>query len=396
MAYSAEEAYSLSITVGSDQIGLNLKAFDIYISDSIYRLCPQVTFITDDISGIAFESRLGILGQEIAFTINDTHSTVTYPLTCIVYETPETKSANGLSGVLKLQFSHTAKFSLKQPKCYDNKTPADAFKDLISNMNQTFNAFANNKMNSPTVNVDKTTACVSYPLIYNPGYDNEEFLNKILLPLAANGEPNTTPYFAYINAENKAYFESLKDISEKSPIKTLVFGKSIDNIDNAAVIFTLQSFSQEYNKVSNFVDESFTFFNREQEIESQDTSLKKVFNPLAMMRKSSSMTLLSPEKYDHVIDANEEYAKNNYEKRKGILFDKLYVLTIMDLELSAGKTVNVETYMNINADEKAESYSGKFIIESAEHIWNSSQLTGYTRLVLGRASMEVKGKEMYS
>ena len=81
MGNSLENTYKFTITVGSQQIGLNLKSVNLSVSDSIYELAPRVILTAADSSGISFESRLNILGQEIAFTVNTGEVEVSYPLT---------------------------------------------------------------------------------------------------------------------------------------------------------------------------------------------------------------------------------------------------------------------------------------------------------------------------
>lgn len=398
MGYEPNKVFSFTIVVDSSVIPLNLTGFNISIQDSIYKLCPELVLSSNDISGIGHESRLNILGQEITFSIDNSDSDIiSFPMVNVLYETNKNETSNGLSGIFNFRFIHAAKFSDKRPTAYENLSPSNIFSTLLGIINKNAGRFSGSKMKQPIVTIETTEQAVSYPLIYNPGYDNEKFLNEILLPLSAKGGTNTTPYYAYINNENKAYFESLDTMLAKSPIKTLVFGDDLGNRENAAVLFTLNSFSQDYTKIESFIDTSFTWLNEMQEIKEQDISLLKTIKPIAIIKKDTSVTLESPESYDTIINADEEYGKVNFNKRKGLLIDKLCVLTIMDLSLSAGNTVNVETYLNtpdVNK-EKSDNYSGKFLIEASEHFWDASKLMGFTRLILGRTSMNIRGRDMY-
>lgn len=399
MGYEPNKVFSFTIVVDSSVIPLNLTGFNISIQDSIYKLCPELVLSSNDISGIGHESRLNILGQEITFSIDNSDSDViSFPMVNVLYETNKNETSNGLSGIFNFRFIHAAKFSDKKPTAYKDLSPSNIFSTLLGIINKNAGRFSGGKMKPPVVTIETTEQAVSYPLIYNPGYDNERFLNEILLPLSAKGGTNTTPYYAYINNENKAYFESLDTMLAKSPIKTLVFGDDLGNRENAAVLFTLNSFSQDYTKIESFIDTSFTWLNEMQEIKEQDISLLKTIKPIAIIKKDTSVTLESPESYDTIINADEEYGKVNFNKRKGLLIDKLCVLTIMDLSLSAGNTVNIETYLNIsdvNNKEKSDNYSGKFLIEASEHFWDASKLMGFTRLILGRTSMNIRGRDMY-
>ena len=278
MADSPESRYSFNLTVGSEQTPLNLRAFTIFVSDSIHSLCPQVGMFTNDISGLTLESRLNIIGQNIMLSMYDGMHEASWPLTCTSYEMPKSDTMNGLAGALQLMFKHTAKFSSKEPKGWTDSSPADVFKDVISKANQDFNSFTKNTQKAPLVEISGTSECVSYPLILNPGYDAEKFIDEILLPLSTDGSPSGTPFCAYIDAENKAHFESLKNIIDKASSRSLVFGKQPDAETGSIALVTLQNFSQDYNKIVDFVDESFVFFNEKREITSQAYSL--------MVRKS--------------------------------------------------------------------------------------------------------------
>ena len=394
MGNSLENTYKFTITVGSQQIGLNLKSVNLSVSDSIYELAPRVILTAADSSGISFESRLNILGQEIAFTVNTGEMEVSYPLTCTLYETPEVNSSNGLSGTLKIEFRHAAKFSGKEATGYSSQSPADIFKTLVSQMNNDFNSFSNGSVKAPVVNIDKTSRCSTYPLILNPGYETDRFLNEVLLPLANDGSTATSPFYAYINIENCANFESLKDMLQKSPCRKIVFGQALSADTGDVMALTLYNFSQDYGKVSSFIDQSFTYLDKKHEIHSEDISLNKIVTPLALMKNSTRTNLVYPENTYETIDETKESGVEMFGHRKGLLLDKLVVTTFLDPMMCAGKTVDLNIYLNIPGIEKSNNYSGKYLIESSEHIWNARSLMGYTRLVLGRMSMQIKGKEM--
>lgn len=395
MAYSPEETFRFTITLGSQEIGLNLKSFDISVRDSIYSFAPEVTFTTNDISGTGFESRLNILGQDMAFTVGTGTAEVSYPLTCTCYETPETDTSNGLSGTLKMVFRHAAAFVGKQSEGWERQSPADVFKYLISQMRNDFVSFTHGQLQSAIVEVNHTSRCSAYPLILNPKLNAEDFIDKILLPLANDGSVSTSPYYAYINIENRANFESLKDMMDRAPVKKILFGKTPGDETNAITAIKVIPYSQDYSRISEFIDKTFTYLDQKHEVRSEDISLDKVVIPLALMKSSSTETLVSPSDLRGTIDPVKEAGMIINKERKGLLFDKLIVLVFMDVTLCAGRTVDVEAYLNIPGETKSQNYSGKFIIESSEHLWDASSLMGYTRLILGRMSMQVKGREMH-
>ena len=393
MANSPENQNSFSLTIGSEEISLNIKTFEISLSESIYTLCPQATFTMNDFSGIMMESRLKILGQDVAFTMSDTSATTMLPMTCVLYETNKCNSSDGLSGIMTMKFKHTAKFSPREAKGWANKSPAEVFRELMQKMNQRLNSRSRNSLRNPLIRIAPSTKCIPYPLLFNPAYDNEEFIDKILLPIASSGDVSATPFCAFIDVTNKAHFDDISTMYEKSPIRNLVFGNDPNRSIDTLVVLTLQSFSQDYNHISGILDERLVYLNENNEISSSDVFLSNVFNPIAVMRNTSTVSLCAPKDYSDIINRDEEIAKLNYERRKGVLIDKLVISTFMDLNLCAGRTVNLDTYLNINSSEKAPSYSGKFLIEASEHLWDPNNMLGYTHLVLGRPDLEVKGKE---
>ena len=395
MAYSLEQSTSFSITTGSQEIRLNLKSFNISVSDSIYSLAPRLVMTTEDVSGIGLESRLNVLGQNIAFKMISGGQEINFPMTCAVYETPKADSMNGLSGTFRIEFRHTAEFSGKESSGYENRSPSEVFEAAMAQMNNEFNSLTGNSMRLPVLNTVKTSRCTSYPLILNPNYTLKDLVDKILLPLANDGSAATSPYYGYISIENVAMFESLKDMMDKAPSCTIVFGHPLDDRENATVALSLNNFSQDYSRVYGFIDQSLSYLDENHEVRSQDISLSNVVTPLALMKNSSRTNLVHPSDFYDTTDPVKEAGINMFKNRKGLLFEKLVVLVFMDLSLCAGKTVDLDVYLNTADSEKSENYSGRYVIESSEHLWDAGSMTGYTRLILGRMSMQIKGREMH-
>jgi len=378
MGYSPEEIFSCSVTVQGQTIPIASSSFNLSFSDSIYELCPQIVLSGNDVSGIASESRLGIIGQEVLFSIDAAGTNMKLPMVCRMYETPQSNSANGISGTIKLVFQHSAKYTDRKNAAWQGKSPAYVFSNTIQR-----------------TDAKKMSSCNTLSMIYNPGYDFEEFTDKILLKTASNGSPQSSPYYAFVDIRNSACFLSLKDMLQSSPVKKIIFGQPLDTESDSVVALKMNSFSQDYAKISPFVDETITFFNQKNEIETQDVSLNKMFNPLALMKNTSSINPRTPENSLHPVSPVVEYAKLNMERRKGLTFDKFTVLTFLDPSLHAGQMVEVDAYLDVPGSEKAESFSGRFLIEASEHTWSASELMGYTKLIIGRPTMQVRGKELY-
>lgn len=378
MGYSPEELFACSLKVDNIDIPLSSNSFNISFSDSIYRLCPELILSGNDISGIASESRLGIIGQKATFDISAFGIKTKLPMVCKIYETPSSNSMNGLSGFIRFTFQHIAKYTDRKNAVWDNKSPSNVFSDVVSDVDH-----------------KNLTDCATLPLIYNPGYDAEELTDKILLKLSSNGKPSSPPYYAFIDIQNDAWYTNLTTMYSKKTSKKIIFGQPINNDQDCIAALKLNSFSQDYSKISPYIDETLTYFTDKNEMGSQDLSLKNMFNPLALMKNTSGSNSRATEEYLTTIDPNAEYARLNMERRKGLLFDKLVIVTLMDPSLHAGLTVNVDAYLDVPGTNKAESFSGKFLVEASEHTWDCSNLMGYTKLILGRPTMEISGKELY-
>jgi hypothetical protein len=53
--------------------------------------------------------------------------------------------------------------------------------------------------------------------------------------------------------------------------------------------------------------------------------------------------------------------------------------------MQAGKNIQLNIYTPESDGEKlSKHYSGKYLIERCEHIWDREQLRGYTSLIVGK------------
>jgi hypothetical protein len=69
-----------------------------------------------------------------------------------------------------------------------------------------------------------------------------------------------------------------------------------------------------------------------------------------------------------------------------MLIDRIAVTTLLDVSSCAGKMVELET--DYEQENMSSSYSGKYLIESSTHIWDSKTVKGYTQMILSRQKAE--------
>jgi hypothetical protein len=67
-----------------------------------------------------------------------------------------------------------------------------------------------------------------------------------------------------------------------------------------------------------------------------------------------------------------------------LLQDRVLVTIPLYVELCAGKMVSLDTVYGGNI--ASDSYSGNYLIEQSDHIWNGENQSGFTQLVLTRVA----------
>ena len=377
MSYDPSQEYTLKMNTNGKTVYLGPKDMDISITDSIYRFSPVITLQIPDFYGLYTEGRFCLPGEKFIFTLGTKKKNIEYPFIFSEYETTSSLSSYSLSGNLKGRLIHEAKFCKKKISIYTKKSPSDVYKEIIKN------AGIKSVLTSKSTTLD---------LVVDPFYDNEEFTD-LLLKVAHKNATSIDPYFAFIDTENKGNFRSLSDMWNQTANINCVCGKISDVDEDIIPVSTFLPFSQDLTKIYPFLKENFSYFEDTKFTQNSDRSFTTEYSSVPVIDLDGGSISTSESIYTPT-NLGIETAKLNYSHRKGYLIDKAIISIPMDFAVHAGCVINLTVYMNIGTETpaKANSYSGKYLIESSNHRWSKQDMRGYTDLVIGRPILSLKNR----
>lgn len=388
-----QDISSLQIAIGdSDYQELDRGNLSVSIADSIYNLSPVVKVSLTDSYGLYLGSRIGNYGTPWKLKLTAYGIPIEYPLKAESFEiTSSSETGKGLGGSYSATLLHEFMFQSSEVKAYKNKSASSLISSLFSDF--TFNGSEYDYSSSSNLDMD---------FIYNPGYTPVEFIDKILLPLSSPTTDNiNNPYYIFIDAQNRLKYISLNTMLQRGAVNTLEIsnlesfssddGKKKYSPKNNSLVAVSAPFSQMYSRIFNMID-TVTCRVENGEYSTVDSSLKKIAGSKMPFydRKKSLVRYMSDKDFQTTDEMMRLQAGINYRNRASYMLDKIVVTTLLNLDLCAGTMVNLNSYFSNLGETTAKAYTGKYLIESSVHKWDSGYNTGVSQLVLATPTPSVE------
>lgn len=374
----------LSIGKGTKSLSLANHAFEVSISDSIYRISPEVRVTIED-QGILTSRRMGGYGVNWNFTLQTNNKSFTYLLRADSQEINSrgNNSSVSIAGNFSTLLKHSFVFLPSAVKVYKSKTPNDVLSNIINEYGK------NNFQAVETSSASK----LDMEFIYNPALRPSEFIEKILLPLSSTTSTLNSPFYAFIDSQNRFIFKDLVSLLQGKSVKTIQLKDSVALVgDPKKTInsFDAIPFSQLYSHIYDSIDTEICSIDAKGKFSAVDTSLKNIAPKMPFYNREKSLRRYMSEDEFQTPDAYMRYQSGiNNKLRAGYLTDKLVIRTPFDLDLTAGRKVTLKSFMSYSGEEML-SYSGDYIIESSVHSWNALSNSGTTQIVVGTPSPNIK------
>lgn len=223
-----------------------------------------------------------------------------------------------------------------------------------------------------------------------------EFIQNVLLPRSKSRNAQGTPFYFYINEQNEYHFRNYKSLIENKAITDLYYIQETDNKEPTSerknnIIFDIskkhKDFFENKNKyrVNHFLlsPEDGTVSNFTEELSSV---LNKRTNkvPFKQLETTSSTQVLWWGKNQ---DPQDIEGQQRFFFRDSYQQDRFVVITPFNLDLCIGKTINLFIYTYGPSDEEARTlsqYSGKYLIEKTNHIYDGFNQEALTKCVISR------------
>ena len=218
-----------------------------------------------------------------------------------------------------------------------------------------------------------------------------KFIKEMLLPNAYSNS-SETPFYAYITNDNIFHLKSLKSMMKSNPTTTIKYNiPSKDDTDND---FTLQvrRWHQSSDKHRKFLNRNIYKISRTDGTLVESSDSIRSYPP----NNAESIPIMNHGDQDTGyinlgFDRTESGASQNLDgeiinsQRDSIFLERFLLTYPLNPNLHSGETIQFNVYTADNQREiLSPRHSGKYVIESCEHLWDRESRRGSTKLIIGR------------
>lgn len=374
------------------------------ISDSIYRLYPEIEFVFSDYEGVLTESRSLNMGSRIAIWFSDVdQSNVSDPRLRSYYHTDSRVISSEASTQL-----NQGEYSGDVHVCARNQLVSRARGCLVYDLETYPNtqSVLESMLRHETIggtDLRFSNMAQTYDVaLYTHSQSFEEIVENSILPLSLNKTKNE-PSYCFIDLTDTLVFSPLSGLTARDSIPVCYLMKNIPNLHSRersefvdsygdTPLYSLFPFTSEYDRYSGLVDLSYSYL-----AEGDYDSLHQVDLSLGLeSTRLRPLPLYTRLYYSPVLGTNgyefsDEVQKNRgislmeYSRRKNVFGEHLQVSTPLNFELHAGTYVEIR-YVEYNGRvlNSSTNLVGRWIVESSRHIWEGKKQIGISTLTLGR------------
>lgn len=367
------EKYTIGIGINGISEEIIPSEVSFSLRDSIYSLYSEASLKVNDQEGWILEGRGFTSGSNVSITIGYDETITTTSFIVNSMETPSVIKSAQLSGELNVNLIHESyKHRKKKTEAY---TPNPS--KIVENL---FDYDFTDYDIEPTKNVpvDK---------IYQPYYDEKEFIEKILLPNSLSTSEELNPFFSFIDISGIFHYRSFLSMMKETPSYVLKYGYEPSYEEYNQFVFSMQPFTEEMISSRDHIEYTFSYF------DSNTKEFKKeninIINkdlggyPLYSVPVDKSLYFdgIKEEK-----DLDRIRAHVCDLQRNSLLPEKAIIILPLFTEYTSGKVISLEVKYGIG--QLSYSFSKNYLIERSDHVWNGEENSGFSQLVISKAVPE--------
>lgn len=377
-----QDNYEIELNIEGQWADFMSSAYSFIMRDSIYSLYPEVKFSLEDATGLYQEFLMSLEGVQYDIKFGIGEDFISCPYVVKGDSLPQGLNDGILSGNVDVDLTHRYYDQQTKISKYHYNRISAIVEDLAGDF--PFNS----------VNVNGTGNEDAW---YQPLVNDAEFMNDYLLPFAFSNNSDNSPFFLFIDSNNDFHFRNYKSLFEQNPVNTLLYANDnqetaskigIQNLRRIRMGSTLTKKTR-HREIYNFSDPETAPTFQEDFVYSYPSSSKNI----PIIATDGPVTDYLEYHYDLETTGQKENQKGFLiqSNRNRFFLEQFTVTLPLNPSLRAGKTVELEVFTSLDAQrtDYSQAYSGKYLIEESNHIWEGSDSVGYTSLVLVRRELNV-------
>lgn len=394
-----QDYYEIEIKAANRIIKILPTSFSFMMRDSIYRIFPSITFELQDMSGLLQEFMATIEGQRVQISYGNQDRVLVCPYVITKDSLLQIENPGIFSGRVDIEGLHA---------WYDDQEVLSiAYEDRISVIVRDLASEFPFSV-SPSIDEIHINDTGNESIWYRPFLDQADFIKNILLPNAYSNNANRSPFYCFITNGNVFNFRNMRDMFDSTPVQNLVY--RIEQGENFAL--TAVNDIKRWRVGSDITHPmrrrivSYHDYTGTGSVTYEDEVLTDYRPPDNSRQKVPILdtNTFRTSYHDFGYEQREVGKQQNKQgqlhnsMRDTMILERLLITLPFNPFMSAGSTVNIDIYRIGEDGEKVLSkyFSGRYLIEECNQIWNGNQQKGFTKAILGRRYVDLPSSYIVS
>jgi hypothetical protein len=379
--------YVVNLFVNEEKQELDTSNISFSIVDSIYNLYSYCILELNDATGFFQEGLLTTHGStfKVEFGDKDVLNSCSYVIQKDNLE--EVLDPGYLSGNVIVYGEH----KWKNQQTAISKGYKDRISRIIKDLADKYN-FSSVEVND-TGNEDYW---------YQLFKTDARFIEEMLLPNAFSRDAKNTPYYCFTTTNNEFHFRHYYSMSTKDIVAEIEYTPNPGINDSKGEV-------SQYNQTTLLrrwtLDPKNYWYLRQRhlfKIKREDGTLDEDDDSVTNYPEKSNLDypIVDSDQIEYTsarffqFDETKTGRQENLtgqkinDQKEGLLQDKFLLMLPMNPKIHAGKIINLRIYTK-NNDADSKRFSGKYLVENCEHIWNADDQRAYTKLIVGRKYIQI-------
>lgn len=353
------------------------------INDSIYSLYNTASITVEDRTGELSEQLSFVKGTEVEidYGIKD-YAANKGKYVIVNSHFPET--GQGQPGIV----SGKVEMRLKNAWYAQQEIHSRAFNDSIDSILRTLTGGVG------AIRRQDISSTDGVDVWYQPMINDAEFIENVLLPNSFSFDAPSTPFYAYITTDGVFHFKPAAAMYSANITDELEYPTNLTpDTTQPQKVLELRNIREDKDLERHLLNRDvFRIDTDTGRLIREDDSITDHISPSNkkfpfVADLSLKQDYVDQNREEPTIDErNAEIGRLNYSHRPGMFIDRFIIITPLNPKLHSGQKINLITHTAMKNDRTDESptFTDNYVIENAEHIWNSEQTRGFTKLIVGR------------
>lgn len=377
--------YTINLSVDDKIIDFDPDTYSFSLHDSIYNLYSSCIFEIEDVAGFLQEGLALAPGAKYKLEYGNKDIINSSEFVIDNDNLEDVKEPGYLDGRVSLRLKHAW--------WYDQVIRSKGYQDRIS---QIVRDIANT-YNFTELNINDTGNEDTW---IQPLITDAKFITEMLLPNAFSRNANNTPFYCFIDVGNVFNFRNMDSMLNEEQVAEINYTIDKTNLvgnDNIpAPNKTTTSIRRWSKNSSNWwpltsrrifkIDRTDGTLSEEEDAITEYPAQNNLYMPILRPQENGFHSYKNVQFSEYSTGRKENVQGWQLNSVKdGMFVDEFLLIIPLNPALKSGKIIQFNVFTVESRGQKlSKRFSGRYLIEDCEHIWNGEERRGFSKIVIGR------------